>query len=443
MVGMKHNKLKNNWSRYTRDIVIAIGIAVAFIGVHHLVQQANAAKEEAAGLAELHTAEMPTVYGYNPNQIHFEQHYIKPNQFLGDILQDGGVEYSDIVDLEQKAEDVFSVRNIRAGKPYTMIFDSCHDNCLAFVYEPSPFYYVTYSFDDSVQVEKVEREYEICEETASGRIETSLWNAMMDQDLSPSVIDLMEDALASAVDFHHTKVGDEFKLIYERKYIEGVPVSLGKVLGAYWKNANGESYSIYYESGKYDGYFDEEGRPTKGAFLRAPVKFSRISSRYNLRRFHPIKKRRIPHLGTDYAAPYGTPIRATSDGVINKVGYTRSNGKYVKIKHDKTYQTQYLHMQKFAKGMRSGVKVKQGQTIGYVGSTGLATGPHVCYRFWKNGKQVDPLRENFPPADPMPADELPSFYEQRDAIKSLLDDIETPPATLLATTAKPADDEVE
>lgn len=382
---------------------------------------------------------VPHVYGYNASAVSLTEGKIEEGSNLGDLLQRNGVAYNDVLALDEASDDIFDVRSIRAGKPYTIIHDTCFEACHAFIYEPSPFYYITCSFDEEeVCVQRVDRPVTTELEVAGGRIETSLWNAMMDQNLSPGIIDLMEDALASAVDFHHTQVGDEFKLIYEKKYIEGMAVSLGKVVGAYWRNAQGEFYSIYFDSDKYEGYFDEEGRPTKSAFLRSPVKFSRISSRYNLRRLHPIKKRRIPHRGTDYAAARGTPIRATAAGVVTKAAYTRNNGKYVKLKHDDIYQTQYLHMQRFAKGIRPGVRVQQGQTIGYVGSTGLATGPHVCYRFWKYGKQVDPLRENFPPADPMPEEMLPTFYHVRDSVKVQLDSIALPPITALASSLSPS-----
>jgi murein DD-endopeptidase MepM/ murein hydrolase activator NlpD len=327
--------------------------------------------------------------------------------------------------LESKAKDIFDVRNIRAGKRFHLIKkDSCEDKALAFIYEPDPLRYVIYDFQDSVSVNVVDKEYSIVRESASGEIKSSLWQSMTDQNINPGVIDLMEDALASSVSFYHTQVGDKFKVIYERKYIDGEPVSLGRMLGAYYKNQHGEYYSVYYENDLYTGFYDMEGRPSKKAFLKSPIKGSaRISSRYNTRRLHPIKKRRIPHLGTDYAAPYGTPIMAVADGVITQTSYTKNNGRYVKIKHDGTYETQYLHMQRFAKGIRPGVNVSQGAIIGYVGSTGLATGPHVCFRFWKNKKQIDHLRENFPPAEPMPKEELSDFYVHRDIIKDQLDNI--------------------
>jgi murein DD-endopeptidase MepM/ murein hydrolase activator NlpD len=160
----------------------------------------------------------------------------------------------------------------------------------------------------------------------------------------------------------------------------------------------------------------------KRAFLKAPVKFSRISSRYSNRRFHPVLKRYKGHYGTDYAAPHGTPIVAVANGVVTATSYTKNNGNYVKLRHDDVYETQYLHMQRFARGIRPGVHVSQGDVIGYVGATGLATGPHVCFRFWKNGRQVDHLRENLPPPEPMPDEDIPAFEKVKADILPFLRD---------------------
>ena len=409
------------------DVLASIGIAVLFI-VGYNSYENQAITDYLDDEEEDITHEIPTrdfKYGYETNNHHFESGKIQYNQFLGDILNDNGVSYSTIAELETKAKEIFDVRNIRAGKRFHLIKkDSCEDKALAFVYEPDPLRYVIYDFRDSVSVKVVDKEFTIVKESASGEIVSSLWKSMTDQNINPGVIDLMEDALASSVSFYHTQVGDKFKVIYERKYIDGEPVSLGKMLGAYYQNKHGEYYSVYFENDLYTGFYDMEGRPSKKAFLKSPIKGSaRISSRFNRRRLHPIKKRRIPHLGTDYAAPYGTPIMAVADGVITKTSYTKNNGRFVKMRHDGVYETQYLHMQRFAKGIRPGVNVSQGATIGYVGSTGLATGPHVCFRFWKNKKQIDHLRENFPPAEPMPEEELPAFYQHRDVIKSQLDNI--------------------
>jgi murein DD-endopeptidase MepM/ murein hydrolase activator NlpD len=256
-------------------------------------------------------------------------------------------------------------------------------------------------------------------------LESSLWNALEEQGVDPGIIDNMEDALSSSVDFYHTQRNDKFKLIYENKYVDGELVELGRLIAACYINENGANYSFLYKTKDGDeGYFDQEGRPAKKAFLKAPVKFSRISSNYNLRRFHPIKGRTIPHLGTDYAAPYGTEIRTVSDGVVTEARYGGGNGNYVKVKHDNVYETQYLHMSRFAKGMRPGTRVKQGQTIGYVGSTGLSTGPHVCFRFWKKGVQVNHLKEKLPTAKPMNMVELPDFFKVRDMMINRLDQVE-------------------
>lgn len=198
MVSMKQKKMgKKSILRVVADVAISICLALGLIYVYNLYDNDFfTPKVVAANIAQPKTI----LYGYDVDSIQYEQQLIKSDQFVGDILQEGGVDYSKIITMEQKAKEVFDVRNIRAGKPYTLVYDSCFDNCLAFIYEPSPFYYINYSFGDSVQVERVDRDYEICHETAAGRIETSLWNAMMDQNLSPSVIDLMEDALASSVD---------------------------------------------------------------------------------------------------------------------------------------------------------------------------------------------------------------------------------------------------
>ena len=278
----------------------------------------------------------------------------------------------------------------------------------------------------------VEKEIELCEEVVSGKIESSLWGTLEDQGINPAIIDLMEEALSSSVDFYHTRKGDEFKLIYENKYVDGRLTGLGRLIAACYINDNGANYSILYKSKDYEGYFDAEGRPARKSFLKAPVKFTRISSNYNLRRFHPIKGKTIPHLGTDYAAPYGTEIRSVSDGVVTASAYNGGNGNFVKVKHDNVYETQYLHMSRFAKGIRPGVRVRQGQTIGYVGATGLATGPHVCFRFWKNGRQVNHLREKLPPPQPMSMQELPDFFEHRDKLLVRLNELQPEGSNLAA-----------
>lgn len=419
MIG-ENVKHKKKVSRYNLEIVCGFLVSLLLIGSCFQSGQTDLpTKKVAEQIVEIPIEYM---YGFDKSKYFFETVPIKKNQFIANILSNHGIGYDRIATLEQKAKDIFSVTKLRAGKDLVLVkSDECSDaQCV--IYEPDKFSYVKYDLQDSVNVEIVEKEVETKITTASGVVTSSLWNALEKDESRDILVDKMEDALSWSVNFYAVQKGDKFKLIFEEKYIEGELAGIGRVFGAYYENDTSH-YAIHFENEGYKGFYDLEGRPTKKAFLKTPVKASRISSRYNRNRFHPILKRRRPHLGTDYAAPYGTPIRSVGNGVVERASYTRSNGKYIKIRHDKTYQTQYLHMTKFAKGMKKGKKVSQGQTIGYVGSTGLATGPHVCFRFWKNGNQIDHLKENFPPPDPMKKEDLPKFNIVKEKIKTELDRI--------------------
>ena len=346
------------------------------------------------------------------HQVHEDT--IARNQFLADILLGHGVGYGQIDGIARKSKDVFDIRQLRADKPYTILIRDSLEGADYFIYEPNIESYVIYALKGDQDIQIINKPITIETSIVSGEIESNLWNAMTEAGVSYELTARMEDALQWSVDFHHINKGDAFNLLYDEKFVEDLSAGVDMVKAAHYKTSGNDYFAIYYDKEGLEGYYDELGRPMAKTFLKAPVKYSRISSRYNLRRFHPVQKRVKPHLGTDYAAPYGTPIFAVADGIISKKGYTRGNGNYIKIKHDKVYSTQYLHMQKFAKGVNRGSHVKQGQVIGYVGSTGLATGPHVCFRFWKNGKQVNHLSLRFPPPDPLPANEIDSFMIIRD-----------------------------
>lgn len=371
-------------------------------------------------------------YGFILDTFHVSNAEIKTNQFLSEILDEHHVVYEKIDALARNTEDVFSVTKLRAGKNYMILSKDASSPAQYFIYEPDVYSYVIYDIEKGT-AEVVEREISTQIKASSGIIESSLWQTMVDNDLSYDLASRLEDVFGWSIDFHHVQNGDRFKVIYESRSIDGKVVGVGDILGAYYKNYDNEYHGIYFENEQHQGYYDLEGRPMKKNFLKSPVKYSRISSGFNMNRFHPVLKRRKAHLGTDYAAPYGTPILAVANGVVTKASRTRGNGNYVKIKHDKTYQTQYLHMQKFAKGISPGVHVKQGQVIGYVGSTGLATGPHVCFRFWKNNRQVNHRRLNFPPAEPMPEGDIPRFNQVRDAVVEQLNLIRYQSKPVLAT----------
>jgi murein DD-endopeptidase MepM/ murein hydrolase activator NlpD len=229
---------------------------------------------------------------------------------------------------------------------------------------------------------------------------------------------------AWTIDFFRIQKGDHFKIVYEEKFVENEFIGIGRVYAALFNHANEDFYAFYFEEEEnYGDYFDDEGAALRKAFLRAPLNYSRISSSYSKRRKHPVTGRIKAHLGTDYAAPTGTPILSTANGTVTEARYKRNNGNYVKVRHNSTYSTQYLHMSKIKSGIRPGVYVKQGEVIGYVGSTGLATGPHVCYRFWKNGRQVDPYKQKLPPSKPVKKENLEAYTMLKDSMMNIIQSI--------------------
>lgn len=358
----------------------------------------------------------PTLkYGFALDTFQVQEGTIHSGQFLADLLLAQHVDYPSIEKIVQNSKGVFRLNELRPGNAYTILTKDSTGRAEHLIYEPNIYEYVVFNLNENdLSVNRVQRETSTAVKTAAGKIESSLWQAMTDAGMGFDLADKMEDALQWSVDFPHAQKGDEFKLVYDQNYVEGKDAGAGRVHLAYYKRSDNEFYAIYYENGKYKGYYDLEGHPMRSAFLKAPVRASRISSYYNLNRFHPILRRVRPHFGTDYAAPAGTPIMSVGDGVVEMASYTSGNGNYVKIRHNGTYESQYLHMRGFAKGIRPGAHVSQGQVIGYVGSTGLATGPHVCFRFWMNGKQVNHLKLNLPDPDPLPASEMDQFKAIRD-----------------------------
>ncbi|MEQ9466964.1 MAG: peptidoglycan DD-metalloendopeptidase family protein [Ekhidna sp.] len=369
---------------------------------------------------------IPTLfYGYPIDSFAVAEGKIKWNQNLSEILSAFNISYQDLHTLSQRSRDVYDVRRLKAGSNYAIIHDrDSLRTARQFIFEPSPTEYVVYNLVDSIYVEVQKKPIQLSERTLAAEINSSLYNAILDQGASPLLVHKMVDVFAWQVDFFRIAKGDKFKLIFEEETVDGEIVGIKSIKGAYFEHWGKSYYAIPYETEDKLDFFDEEGNSLRKTLLRAPLEYSRISSRYSLRRFHPVQKRYKAHLGTDYAAPIGTPIRTVGDGVVLEAKYHGGNGNYVKIKHNSNYTTQYLHMSKIAKGIRPGVTVKQGQTIGYVGSTGLANGPHLCFRFWKNGRQVDALKVDIPSSSGIDTTQLAEFKVVSDSIKSVLDGIE-------------------
>lgn len=260
------------------------------------------------------------------------------------------------------------------------------------------------------------------EREAVGVIKGDLYSTFKELDIPKYLIYQLDRVYEYTFNLYRLQEGDTVRIKYEEKLIDG-RIETASNLTACVLTHGGERYSAFYYQKPGEsrgGFYDENGRSLKRSFLEKPLKHGRISSRYNKNRLHPVLRTRRAHLGTDFAAPHGTPIIATADGVVTAASFTRANGNYVKIKHDATYTTQYLHMSRFAKGMRAGRRVKQGEVIGYVGATGLATGPHVCYRFWKNGVQVDPFKVNLQFASKLEGSEMSAFLAHTQPINQQL-----------------------
>ena len=343
---------------------------------------------------------------------------IDADMSIASFLQNFPISASIIEQLEFKAED-HDIYELEEGKNFVILGSKERSNKPRFlIYTPSIYHHALFKLNDPVQVQLIEREVQHSLQAQSAIIDTSLIQAFEENKIPFSLLGQMEEAMASTLDFFKLERNDRFKIIYEVAVADGQEVEIGQLQAVFFEVANKPYFAFYFDELSEKGYYNQDGRPLKSTFLSSPVKYGRISSPYNAKgRLHPVQKVMKAHLGTDYAAKAGTEIRAVADGVVTVAAFKRNNGNYVKIKHNDTYETQYLHMQGFKKGIKKGVRVKQGDIIGYVGMTGLATGPHVCFRFWKNGKQVDPLKENLVQPVRFNRAERERFFTHRDSLK--------------------------
>jgi len=410
-----------------RDTLIPVGILLAGLAIIVFLTTTSASRApipteaEALPVAE---AVRPVLDDYGlPVDLETVSARVPRNATFSDLIVPHGIAYERVVTLAASARPTFDVRRIQAGRPYRIYKVDSTQTARFLVYEPDRTSYVVFDLGDEGAVERVERPVETQVRTVEGTISSSLYVTLMEQDVHPELATRMSEVFAWQVDFYRIQPGDSFRIVFEERRIDGETIGIGDIQAAKFKHFGNDFYAFHYvnEETGIDEHYDEEGNSLRKAFLMAPVDFSRISSGFSPRRFHPVQKRYKAHLGTDYAAPRGTPIKATGDGVVTTAAYGQYNGNYVKVRHNGTYTTQYLHMSKIASGIRPGVKVRQGQVIGYVGATGLATGNHVCYRFWKNGQQVNHRQEDFPSVGPVPNGERARYAAVQSAYKAQLD----------------------
>ena len=403
---------KNKWGNVVGFLLLAISISFTFPSCN---------SQDKVSLAD----PCGVLYDICTEDYKVHRGELESGQTLGAVLYLNHIDHARIDQIVRASKGIFDFRKAKAGKKFTVL---CSNDSIEkaqyFIYEMSSIDYVVFDIRDTIDVFLGQKEVEVKTREASGQIESSLWNSLVENKMSPTLVMELSSIYAWTIDFFRIQKGDYFKVVYEEKYVEGEFIGIGRVYAALFNHANEDFYAFYFEEEEnYGDYFDDEGAALRKAFLRAPLNYSRISSSFSKRRKHPVTGRIKAHLGTDYAAPTGTPILSTANGTVTEARYKRNNGNYVKVRHNSTYSTQYLHMSKIKSGIRPGVYVKQGEVIGYVGSTGLATGPHVCYRFWKNGRQVDPYKQKLPPSKPVKKENLEAYTILKDSMMNVIQSI--------------------
>jgi murein DD-endopeptidase MepM/ murein hydrolase activator NlpD len=361
------------------------------------------------------------MYGIPSDSFDLITGHIKRNGFLSEILLKHGVSMQEIDQVLKNSKSVFDVRKIRSGNNYILF---CDRDSLAkakyFVYEHDPTTCFVFSFNDSLNITPFRKEIKSEIKYSSGTIETSLWDAMVNGGLNKSLVSDLSNIFAWTVDFFGLQKGDNFKVIYEEFFIDGKSLGTGKIYGAQFNRTGSTITAIPFIQDGKESFFDFDGNSLRKAFLKAPLEFARITSHFSSARMHPILRIVRPHYGVDYAAPIGTPVKAIGDGRVTACTNEGGSGRMVRIQHNSVYATGYMHLSRFGEGIAPGKLVKQGDIIGYVGSSGLSTGPHLDFRFYMNGSPVDPLKVDAPPVEPVSEENKGRFEKIKTVVLSLL-----------------------
>ena len=407
-----------------KDFLIILGISILLLFVTNSLSDSTISYSE---LEEINNEEildkeiiLNMEFGLPIDSFEITKKRVKRNQNLSDILIQYGVSYNYIDQLVTKSTPIFNVRKIKAGNWYSVLCNKDSIGEIAyFIYEVNPLTYIKYSFKDSITVSKEEKEITKVTQYTSGVIESSLWNALNYSETNPMLAIELSEIYAWSIDFFGIQKGDNFKVIYEEEFVDSISIGISKVHSACFTHFGKDYWAFEFMEDSIISFFDDEGNSLRKAFLKSPLRYSRISSNFSNSRMHPVLKIRRPHHGIDYAAATGTPVHSIGDGIVIKKGYQRTGGgRYVKIKHNSVYTTVYMHFSKFGAGISTGTRVTQGQIIGYVGKSGLATGPHLDFRVYMNGKAIDPLKLKSPPVSPIHKDNLEKYLEYIEDVKS-------------------------
>jgi murein DD-endopeptidase MepM/ murein hydrolase activator NlpD len=384
-------------------------------------QSSNSSKEK----KELPAIQPDTVlpqpqllYGIPIDSFRVEVKKVRQNETFSDIFSQNNIRASLLDSLVALSDTVFDMRKIQVGHAYTIYRKDSIVKAL--VYEITPLDYYRIFFGDSLRVNRFEIQKRMDTVIAKGEIKSSLWNATVEANISPQIAIELSEVYAWSIDFFGLQKGDKFVVKYQRIFADTTYLGIGKIIDALFLHEGVSYYAFYYQQDSAWTYFDEKGNSLQKQFLKAPLRYSRISSRFSNHRYHPVLKIYRPHHGVDYAAPTGTPVHSIGDGKVIKKGYDRGGGNFVKIKHNSVYTTTYMHLSRFAKGLKVGKHVTQGELIGYVGQTGLATGPHLDFRVYRNGQAINPLKLKSPPTKPIKNTEREAYFKYITPLKTEL-----------------------
>lgn len=423
--------MKNNlFRKYPRLTKVLIGFAVFIVLlqiVYFIYEHYETIRIEKE-LAQQKEVEKPApvmLFKLPIDSFKVVQGKVRSGQNLSAILANKGISMGVIDEMSKKSVLVFDVRKFKVNNLFYFFMNKKDTTKVDyFIYEIDPVDYVVYQLKDSLQIYREKKPMTTLIKSASGVITSSLWNTMKEQALDASLAMDLSDIYQWTIDFYGIQKGDKFRVIYEENFVYGKSVGIGRIFAAQFVHGKEDFYAFRFTQKNEDSYFDREGKALKTAFLKAPLKFSRISSQFSNSRFHPVLKIYRPHHGIDYAAPTGTPVVSIGQGTVIAKGYQASGGgNYLKIKHNQEYTTTYMHLNGFAKGISQGTHVSQGQLIGYVGSTGLASGPHLDFRVFRNGTPINPLSVKSPPSDPISKENVKSYQLHKDSLMSRLESI--------------------
>lgn len=377
---------------------------------------------------ELETAEFiapkkPTFFfGIPSDSLVIENYQVMKNENLSDILLRNNISYDQVYQLVEKSKGIFSVKKINRGNNYHLLKSKDSLGSLKYmVYEKSRVEYVVFSLKDSINVWAGKKQVERILDTISGTVTSSLWMALYNQHVNTELANELSDIYGWTIDFFGIQKGDHFKVYFEHLVVDQDTFGIGQIYAANFNHYNTDYQAYYFVQDSIGEFFDEKGNSLRKTFLKAPLRYSRISSGFSNSRYHPVLKKYRPHHGVDYAAPSGTPVFTIGDGTVIKKGYEKAGGgNYIKVKHNANYTTTYMHLKGFAKGISVGTRLKQGDLVGYVGATGLATGPHLDFRVYKNGVAINPLTMKSTPAKPVDSENMAEFKTLVDSLKKVI-----------------------